>query len=159
MASPMCSLGNYPVEKAILPQSNEETGFLPNRSIAVWPYTDINSPHIQWGNRYILIPTKMKSPFKIGFPNRRGWLAYWNEGTLFVKRAAYYPKAQYYDFGSSSECYSNGDFLELETLAPISTLEPDESVTHIETWEVYGDVEFPKNEGAAGAIIKELELE
>jgi hypothetical protein len=144
---------------AILPQSNEQTGFLPNRSIAVWPYTDINSPHIQWGNRYILIPTKMKSPLKIGFPNPRGWLAYWNAGTLFVKRAAYHKKAEYYDFGSSSECYSDGNFLELETLAPITTLEPDESVTHIETWEVYGEVDFPENEEAAVAIVKELDLE
>ncbi|MGB2965117.1 MAG: hypothetical protein WBB69_14145 [Anaerolineales bacterium] len=144
---------------AILPQSIEQTGFLPNRSIAVWPYTDINSPHIQWGNRYILIPTKMKSPFKIGFPNPHGWLAYWNEGTLFVKRSAYHPQAEYYDFGSSSECYSNGNFLELETLAPISTLDPDHSVTHIETWEIYGEVNFPENEDAAQAIIEELELE
>lgn len=144
---------------AILPQSREQIDLLPNRSLAFWSYTDVASPHVTWGNEYILIRAEIQPPFKVGFPNPRGWLAYWLGGTLFVKRAAYDPQAAYYDFNSSSECYCNSHFLELETLAPISTLEPDASVTHVETWELYADIEQPTDEAAAQRIVDGLRLE
>ncbi|MGB7872807.1 MAG: hypothetical protein WBL25_00375, partial [Anaerolineales bacterium] len=144
---------------AILPQSREQTEVLPNRTLALWPYTDIASPQVSWGNRYTLVRAEMQDPFKVGFPNPRGWLAYWLDSTLFVKRAVYDANANYYDFGSSSECYCNDRFLELETLAPIGKLAPGESVTHAETWELYADVEFPENKDAAQAIVEKLGLE
>jgi hypothetical protein len=144
---------------AILPQSQEQTEFLSNRALALWPYTDLASPQVSWGNRYILVRAEMASPFKVGFPNPRGWLAYWLNGTLFVKRAAFDAKATYYDFGSSSECYCNDRFLELETLAPIGKLAPGESITHTETWELYEDVPQPKGEEAVQEIVEQLVLE
>ena len=144
---------------AILPQSREQTGYLPNRSLALWPYNDMSSPHVTWGTSAILIRAQMPSPFKVGFSNPRGWLAYWLDGTLFVKRAAFDAQATYYDFGSSSECYCNDRFLELETLAPISKIAPGESTTHTETWELYADVEFPADEDAVQGIIEKLGLE
>jgi len=144
---------------AILPQSQDLTDFLPNRVLTLWPYTDIASPHVTWGNRYILIRAQMQTAFKVGFPNPRSWLAYWLDGTLFVKRAAFDAQATYYDFDSSSECYCNDRFLELETLAPIIKLAPGESATHTETWELYTDVEFPADEDTAQGIIEKLALE
>jgi len=144
---------------AILPQSQTHTEFLPNRSLALWPYTDITSAHVSWGNRYILVRSEIKEgAFKIGFPNPRGWLAYWRSGTLFVKRATFEAQAAYYDFGSSSECYCNNQFLELETLAPIGTLSPRASATHTETWELYDNVEPPENEDTVQAIVEKLGL-
>ena len=145
---------------AILPQSQQPTEVLPNRALALWPYTEIANPQVSWGDRYILVRAEMQDrAFKIGFPNRRGWLAYWNAGTLFVKRAAFEPLAAYYDFDSSSECYCNGHFIELETLGPISTLEPGGSVTHAETWELYDGVDFPADESAAQALVEKLGLD
>jgi hypothetical protein len=144
---------------AILPQSREQTEFLPNRSLAIWPYSDLASPQVGWGNRYLLVRTGMESPFKVGFPNPRGWLAYWLDGTLFVKRAAFDTQAEYFDFGSSSECYCNGRFIELETLGPAGRLAPGESVTHTETWELYADVDSPIDEDAAQEIVEKLGLE
>jgi hypothetical protein len=144
---------------AILPQSGEQTEVLPNRTLALWPYSDLASPQVSWGNRYILLHAEMQSPFKIGFPNPRGWLAYWLDGTLFVKRASFDPQAEYYDFCSSSECYCNDRFLELETLAPISRLAPGESAAHTETWEFYADVDFPANEIAVQGIVERFGLD
>lgn len=144
---------------AILPQSCQQTNLLPNRSLALWSYTNIANPHVTWGNEYILVRAEIQPPFKVGFPNPRGWLAYWLAGTLFVKRAAYDLHAKYHDFNSSSECYCNSRFIELETLAPIGQLEPGASVTHIETWELYADVDFPADEAAAKRIVNELGLE
>lgn len=144
---------------AILPQSREQTEVLPNRSLSLWPYTDISNPHVTWGNQYVLVRAEMQQPFKIGFPNPRGWLAYWLDGVLFVKRAPFDPKSAYYDLGSSSECYCNQRFLELETLSPIGTLAPDKSVTHTETWELYGGIDLPQNEVGAQALAEQLGLE
>lgn len=144
---------------AILPQITEDAGMLPNRSLALWSYADINNPHVTWGNEYILVRAEMQDSFKIGFPNPRGWLAYWNQKTLFVKRAAYQDNQAYYDFGSSSECYCNDQFLELETLGPITKIKPNESVIHTETWELYKDVDKPTDEKSASEIIKKLNLE
>jgi hypothetical protein len=145
---------------AILPQSQRQPEFLPNRSLALWPYTDIAGPHVYWGNQYILVHAEMQEgAFKVGFPNPRGWLAYWQSGMLFVKRAVFDPKATYYDFGSSSECYCSDQFLELETLGPVNTLDPGASAMHIETWEVYANVEFPGDESTTQGIVEKLGLE
>ncbi|MBI5952852.1 MAG: hypothetical protein HY865_14440 [Chloroflexi bacterium] len=144
---------------AILPQACEDTCVLPNRSLVLWPYTDLSIQNIQWGKNYILFRASVDSPFKVGFPNPRGWLAYWLNGTLFVKRAKYEAQSAYFDFGSSSECYCNGRFIELETIAPITTLEPGASATHIETWELYDNVECPRDEKDTQALVEKLKLE
>jgi len=144
---------------AILPQGSEDTGVLPNRSIVLWPYTNMAEPNVQWGRRYIILNANMATPFKVGFPNPRGWLAYWLNGTLFVKRAKYEAQSAYFDFGSSSECYCNGRFIELETLAPISTIDPGASVTHVETWELHSGVDRPRDEKDVQALVEKLGLE
>jgi hypothetical protein len=82
---------------------------------------------------------------KLGFPNPRGWLAYWCSGVLFVKRAAFYSTASYFDFGSSSEVYCDHRFIELETLGSVTLLEPGETVSHKEIWEIYPINHFPTN--------------
>ena len=144
---------------AILPQATHETGVLPNRSLALWSYTDMSNPHVVWGKEYILVAANMASPFKVGFPNPRGWLAYWLNGTLFVKHAEYNPQTQYYDFNSSSESYCNDKFLELETLAPISTIPRGGTATHAETWNLYKDIDRPQNENEVQALAEKLGLE
>jgi hypothetical protein len=144
---------------AILPYSQERAGALPNRSLALWPYTDLVVPRVQIGHSYILVHADMQKAFKVGFPNTRGWLAYWLRDALFVKRAPYLPQARYYDFGSSSECYCSDRFLELETLAPIATLPVGASATHTETWELYPHIESPIDEDVTRTIAMRLRLE
>jgi hypothetical protein len=145
---------------AILPQVQEDTGFLPNRSLALWPYTDLRSPHIHWGNRYHFVTSDMQSGMlKIGFPNPRGWLAYWLDGVLFVKRAAYDPSAAYYDFGSSHECYCSPRFLELETLSGMTALAPGESLDHTETWDLYPQADFRMDEDWVQDLTETLGLD
>jgi hypothetical protein len=143
---------------AIFPQIRTNTGVLPNRNLTLWPYTDMTSPNVHWGSNYIIVQAKMASPFKIGFPNPRGWQAYWLNGNLFVKHADYGPQADYYDYGSSSESYCNDKFIELETLAPITTITPGGTATHIETWNLYKDVACPQNEGEAQSLAEKLGL-
>lgn len=143
---------------AFLPQNLDlqaDNPTLPNRPLTLWPYTDINNPAITWGNDIIQVQAQMEAgKLKIGFPNPRGWLAYWLEGTLFVKRAAFDPQAGYFDFGSSSECYCNPLFIEMETLGPIATIQPGESSHHFETWELYAGFPRPEDLGELAAFIE-----
>ncbi|HMZ07160.1 MAG TPA: hypothetical protein PK078_06030 [Anaerolineales bacterium] len=144
---------------AILPQTCTDTGVLPNRSLALWPYTNPGEPNVTWGRYYVLVRASMSSAFKLGFSNPRGWLAYWWNGTLFVKRAAYNAQTEYYDFGSSSEFYCNDKFLELETLSPIVTIQPGAWAEHVETWELYNNIAEPQNENGVQALVDSLHLE
>jgi hypothetical protein len=132
---------------AILPQTIQDTGLLPNRSLVLWPYTRINSPHIQLGDEFIFVHASMKNEkLKLGWVNLDGWMAYSIDNTLFVKHATYQDHALYHDFGSSRECYCDDRFIELETLGPHKTLTPDESVTHREIWRLYPDVNLTGEE-------------
>lgn len=134
---------------AILPQSTKQVDgnpTLPGRTLAIWPYTDMGGDYFTWEKDYVLVRANMDDgALKIGYPNPRGWLAYWNDGTLFIKRAEYSPRAAYYDFGSSSECYCCPQFLELETLGPSTSLQPGDKVEHRETWEAYMDIQWPED--------------
>ena len=143
---------------AILPLSYADTKQLPNRTLTLWPYTDLSNPNVSFGKHHIFVHVEMKEAFKVGFPNPRGWLAYWLSGTLFVKQAAFDSQSAYFDFGSSSECYCNDEFLELETLAPISTINPGEFVSHVETWQLFKDIECPRDENDMYALVEKLGL-
>ena len=144
---------------AILPQSNRDTGLLPNRRLAFWPYSRVQSPHLQLGDRFVFIQATMEDEkFKVGWANLDGWLAYWVEQLLFVKEAIYQIGETYYDFGSSSECYCDDNFLELETLGPQKILGPGESVTHREVWRIYSDVSLTMDESAVTKTFTELNI-
>ena len=121
----------------ILPLPTADTGLLPNRRLALWPYARVSSPHLRWDDRFLLVSAAMRAErFKIGWTNPAGWLAYLREGTLFVKQAPFDPGGDYVDFGCNSECYCDDHFLELETLGPRVTLAPGASTVHTETWSV-----------------------
>lgn len=125
---------------AILPQASgprDAEGLLPNRAVALWPYTDIGSPFIDWGNDYVLVSAELTTgALKLGWPNVAGWLAYAWRDTLFIKYAVHDPDAEYYDYGSSSQCYANARFLELETLGPRVALAPGHTLRHLEVWRI-----------------------
>lgn len=143
---------------AILPQTVEDTGVLPNRSLVLWTYTNLSDPAVKFGKSYILVNATMQEPFKVGFSNPRGWQAYWWNGVLFVKRTQYEANADYFDFGSSNECYCGDQFLELETLSSITTIEPGAEAIHVESWELHQGIERPQNEQDVQALVELLIL-
>ncbi len=145
---------------AILPQSDWATpdNLLPNRLVAIWPYSDLRDPRITWGRRYLLLrqDPAVQPPFKVGLNATEGWAAYYRERQLFVKCFDYEPGVQYPDFGSSVEAYTCDRFLELETLGPLVLLEPGEAVEHVEHWFLYDEVEPVASEEDADAIVRPL---
>ena len=144
---------------AILPQSKIQTEKLPNRSLVMWPYANMGNKNISWLKDRIQVKIDFNESFKVGFPNPRGWLACIVDNTLFIKRAAYYAQETYCDFGCSSECYADNRFVELETLSPMKLLNPGESITHVETWEIHKDVTLPADEKAFEEFSEKFGLE
>jgi hypothetical protein len=123
------------------PTSHHPDNLLPNRTLTLWPYTDMGDPRIRWGKKYITVRQDVNAgPIKIGLNVDDGWLAYLNRGMLFVKHFDYQPCAIYPDGGCSVEMYTNERMLEAETLGPLSVVEPGCRVTHEERWYLIGDV-------------------
>lgn len=142
---------------AILPQASNDTGLLPNRRLALWPYTRINSARLALGDRFIFVHAGRQSEkFKLGWANQAGWLGYWIDDTLFIKEATSPPDGDYYDFGSSSECYCDERVLELETLGPRITLAPGDLVTHREVWHLFSNVSLVAEETAVTNVLTRL---
>jgi len=135
----------------------DASGFLPNRQFALWPYSQIQDPRLNLGDDFILVETEpTAAPFKIGCLNRQGWLAYLWRDVLFVKRFRPQPDQPHVDMGCNAEIYVNDQFLELETLAPWQTIEPGETITYTESWELYGDV--PQAQPVKEVVTKFLRL-
>ena len=122
---------------AILPQSNMDTGLLPNRNLVLWPYSRFKDERLNLHNDWILLHGHPdQEAFKIGNYNPYGWIAYAMENALFIKRFSSYPVNRYPDMGCNVESYVKDTSIELETLDALTTLEPQESITYGETWEV-----------------------
>jgi hypothetical protein len=122
---------------AFLPQPtrSEPDRLLPNRTLMLWPYTDMSDPRHVWGKDFFILKQKdADHPTKIGVSANDGWAAYANHGHLFVKRFGYQEGAMYPDNGCSVEIYTATGMLELETLGPLKTLKPGESTEHVEEW-------------------------
>jgi len=134
--------------KEIMPQVQGHTALLPNRMISLWPYTRMNDNRVYWGEKYIMLQQdeKAEGPFKIGFPNEDGWAAYINDSYMFVKKFEHKTGAEYPDYTSSYETYTNNFMVEMESLSPFVKLAPDATIEHIENWMLFDNIKLPGNE-------------
>ncbi|MBL8069037.1 MAG: hypothetical protein JNM28_11355 [Armatimonadetes bacterium] len=109
---------------------------LPVRTMALWSYTQLNDPRFSWGSDSLRIAVDEihASPQKVGILNRTGVCRYELPDVAFVKKHGFEPEASYPDFGVNSEIYSEGSFVEIETLGPLSTVVPGETAWHHESW-------------------------
>lgn len=144
---------------AILPQSRDPVdpdGVQPNRAVILWPYTDPSSPEVEFGPADIRIhATDHPGKTKVGITNRRGWLAYALDGELFVKWSPLHDdRCDYTDLGASAQVFRDPRFLELETLSPLTTLEPGQELHHREVW-----LSMPLAGRPLDGVVAELEEE
>ena len=131
---------------AILPMNHGSEGLVPNRSVNFWPYAKPSDPRFVYGNEFVLVKQTAKgAPTKIGLNSSEGWCAYVNKSTVFIKQYQYFDENEYPDLGSSIEVYTEGGYLELETLGPLAILEPGDEVTHCEYWTAAEVEQIPLN--------------
>jgi hypothetical protein len=127
------------------PRGSHEENLLPINSMALWAYTDMADPRWTWGTHYIMLrqDPAMARPQKIGVMAPDGWAAYARDGHLFVKKFTYVPDVCYPDFGCHVETFANADFIEIETVGPLVSLEPGAAAEHVEHWFLFRDVPVP----------------
>lgn len=120
------------------PAKQDKMGLLPDRRLSLWPYTNLSDKRFLMRGNHLLVkqdPTDEK-PFKIGVMTTLPWAAYVVDNLSFVKK--FRPEqAEYPDFGCNVEVYTNSQILELETLSPLKTIKPGESITHVEFWGIF----------------------
>jgi hypothetical protein len=146
---------------AIVPQEPygaHAENLLPVRPLVLWAYTDLSDPRFTIGPRFIRLRSdeKRTQPQKIGIGNRQGWAAYARGRTVFLKRFVHQAERAYPDHGSNVEIFTNGSFIELETLGPLARLRPGEIAEHVERWELFGNVDVGETEDSIQAALAPL---
>lgn len=142
-----------PKGRAIIPAPDPKPhpeALLPVRAMAIWSYTNMADPRWIWGKKYIVLkqdPAR-REPQKLGVGNEKGWAAYARSGHLFLNFFNYVEGARYPDFGSNTETWTNSEILEVETLGPLTTLKPNETVEHVENWFLFKDVAVTDDESS-----------
>jgi hypothetical protein len=146
---------------AILPLSRENTGLLPNRRVVFWPYANLRSENLYLGNEYIFVKAAFSAGerTKIGWFNDRGWMGYYLDRTLLIKKAKFIPGGDYIDLGCSMECYCDVNCIELETTSPLTEVPPYGSARHTETWSVFPDVDLQMDEESVRSVVKTLGID
>jgi hypothetical protein len=138
MAQGGCGIHGFP------PRGTHPEMLEPTNPLVMWAFTNLADERWKLLGRHLVLRQDPNNsvPQKLGTFNRHTWGAYLLNGELFVKRyeAAGSP-GDYPDLGCSFETFTNADFLELETLGPLVTLAPGESLTHTERWTAFRDVQ------------------
>jgi hypothetical protein len=120
----------------------DSAGLLPNRQFSLWPYASINDPRLKLGDKFTLFKAEpILPPFKLGYFNSHGWMAYWVNEILFRKTFGGNIDSTYPDNNSNAEIYCSDQFIELESLAPLKILNPGASVNHVETWDIFSGLD------------------
>lgn len=122
-----------------VPLSKAQTGFLPNRTLALWSYSDIRDPRFTLTDSYATLfhDEQAEKPFKAGFNVTDGWIVYCAGNQIFRQSfGGYDPDIKYPDFACNFETYTNKHFLECEILGALRAYQPGESAVIDETWEI-----------------------
>jgi hypothetical protein len=119
------------------PQNLEATN-----PLVMWAYTNMADPRLKFTQKYLALrqdPNNSEAQ-KIGMFNRDTWAAYLLNGEAFIKRTAADPTKTYPDFGCSFETFTNNEFLEVETLGPMTKVAPGQRVELLEHWGLFRNV-------------------
>ena len=124
------------------PRGTHPEVLAPTNPLVVFAFTNMADPRWSWLEKYIVLRQDPQNadPEKIGLFNPATRGAYLLNGELFVKKFAASAEEEYPDMGSSYETFTNERFLEIETLGPLRTLQPGESIEHLEEWSLHRPV-------------------
>jgi hypothetical protein len=110
--------------------------------LAMWAYTDLSDSRWKFTKKYLTLrqdPNNSNAQ-KLGSFNVDTWAVYFLNDDAFVKRSKADPSKTYPDFGCSFETFTNNEFLEIETLGPMTKVQPEHTVEQVEQWGLYRNV-------------------
>lgn len=108
----------------------------PTNPLVMWAFSDLSDPRWTWLKKYFVLrqDASNAAPTKIGHFNPHTFGAYFLNGEMFVKRYEADPSKTYPDFGCSYETFTNADFLEIETMGPLTKVAAGATLEHVERW-------------------------
>lgn len=101
---------------ALIPIEGPDTSPLPNRSLILWPYTDLGDTRLGFQAGRVEIETGDGEPLKLGTAGWRSRLGYLRDSQLFTKEIVTSSAGVVPDFGASHQVYVGQGFCELETV-------------------------------------------
>lgn len=122
--------------------ASRERNLQPTHPLVMWAYTDFSDPRWTFTRKHLILKQDPEAIYeqKAGLFNTQTFAAYLLGTTLFAKRSDADPGVPYADFHCSFQMFTNRDFMELETLGPLSDIEPGDSVSHVERWSLLRNV-------------------
>lgn len=122
-----------------IPLCGDNTGFLPNRTMCLWSYSDIKDERFGLTDKYAVLKQDKDADkaFKVGFNVTDGYIGYLNNGRLMKVSFDDYQNVEYPDYCCNFETYTNKLFLECEILGELKSYKPGESAAISEKWELF----------------------
>lgn len=122
-----------------IPLCSENTGFLPNRTMCLWSYSDIKDERFGLTDKYAVLrqDKDAEKAFKVGFNVTDGFIGYLNNGQLMKVSFDKYQNVAYPDYCCNFETYTNKLFLECEILGELKSYKPGESAAISEKWKLF----------------------
>lgn len=118
-----------------IPLDHRARGYTPLQHITWWPSTDLDDDRVKFSKDFITLTHKPNSKtYKLGIGHPNGNVKYVNKGIVFEKSYEIIKDKVYPDSNVSYETYMSDEMIELETLSPLYTVEPNQTVQHIEKW-------------------------
>jgi len=125
------------------PRGHHPANLEATNPLVMWAYTNLADPRWKFTKKYLTLRQDVNDsdPQKLGLFNPDTWAAYLLNGEAFVKRTKADPSKTYPDFGCSFETFTNRDFLEVETLGPMTKIAPGQILELVEYWGLFRNVE------------------
>jgi hypothetical protein len=110
--------------------------------LVMWAYTNLSDRRLVFTKKYMALKQDPRNSEaqKLGMFNPDTWGAYVLNGEAFIKRAHANSGETYPDFGCSFETFTNNEFLEIETLGPLTKLPPGKTAEQAEHWSLHRGV-------------------
>lgn len=145
----------------IMPTNDHDSGYVPNKMVAIWRYTNMSDKRIYWGNSYITVTqdSSCDNPLKIGTDLNKGNAYYVLGDDVFcMSYSPNHKNGVYVDKGVSFETYTNNMYLEMETLGELKKVKPQETISHTEHWSLCKkpcDIDF-KDDNSIENFLKKI---
>jgi len=110
--------------------------------LVMWAYTDLADKRLTFTKKYMTLrqDSQNSEAEKLGLFNPNTWAAYLLNGEAFIKQVRSDPTRTYPDFDCSFETFTNNEFLEIETLGPLTKVVPGKTVEQREHWSLHRNV-------------------
>jgi hypothetical protein len=124
------------------PRGHHPANLEATNPLVMWAYTNLADPRWKFTRKYLTLrqdPNNNEAQ-KLGTFNTDSWAAYLLNGEAFIKRTKPDPSKTYTDFGCSFETFTNNEFLEVESLGPMTKVNPGKTVELVEHWGLFRGV-------------------